>query len=302
MPVQAVPYVVLLGFFFGSTLIASRFGVGQFHPTTYIGLRMVLASLGHVAFFTLSQRNWPKDPRLWFHAGLLGVFGTAVPMTAIVTSLLYQSSGITSILLTAGPAMTVLMAHFALADERLSWRKGAGVALALSGAALLTLRGENGLPDISQSSPIGYGLVLLAMVCGSAMTIYARKFMQPFDSMQVASVRMFTAALVVMPLSVLVVGFNLQAVTEQGYFALGYAALIGTFGGFILAFHNIKRFGATAAAMTLYVVPVVAGFGGVMILGEIITPGMLAGTTLIVSGVALINHRGRTAAAMPPEE
>jgi drug/metabolite transporter (DMT)-like permease len=109
--------------------------------------------------------------------------------------------------------------------------------------------------------------------------------------MQVASIRMFTAALTIMPLSILFVGFDLQSVNQSGYLALLYAALMGTFGGFILAFYNIKKFGATASAMTLYVVPIVAGFGGVMFLSETITTGIILGSSLIVFGVALINGR-----------
>jgi drug/metabolite transporter (DMT)-like permease len=136
MPTRAIPYVVLLGFLFGSTLIASRFSVGQFHPTTYIGLRMVLATFGHIVFFTSTGRKLPTGRQLWKHATLLGIFGTALPMTAIVTSLLYQSSGITAVLLTAGPAITVLMAHFSLDDEKLTWLKSSGILLALGGASI----------------------------------------------------------------------------------------------------------------------------------------------------------------------
>jgi drug/metabolite transporter (DMT)-like permease len=60
---------------------------------------------------------------------------------------------------------------------------------------------------------------------------------------------------------VLFVGFDLQAFATQGYFALSYAALVGTFSGFMLSFYIIKRFGATASAMTAYVIPIVAGAG-----------------------------------------
>jgi len=293
MSIQAISYIVLLGFLFGSTLIASRFSVGQFHPTTYIGLRMVMASLGHVSLYLVGyqRRRWPTDLRLWGHAALLGVLGTAVPMTSIVSSLQYQSAGITAVLLTTGPAIIVLMAHFFLADESLTWRKSFGVALALGGAVLLAARGESGLPDVSQASPIGYGLVLLAMLFAGAMTVYARRFMREYDAFDVASVRMLTAALTVMPLSLLIVGFDLHRVSGQGYFALGYAALVGTFLGMLVAFYNIKRFGATAAAMTQYVIPVVAGLGGVLILDEQITVGMLAGMGLIAGGITLINRR-----------
>jgi drug/metabolite transporter (DMT)-like permease len=289
MAAQSLPYVVLLGFFFGTSLIASRFGVGQFEPVTYIGLRLTMASAGHVAVYSVARRRWPTDRRLWRHAMLLGIVGTAIPMTSIVTALQYQSGGITSILITTNPALTVLLAHFFLPDESLTRRKSVGVVLALGGASLLALRGETGLPDVSQANPIGYLLVLLAMILGSSMTVYARRFMKEMDAFDVASVRMFVAALVVMPLSALFVGFDLGAVDGQGYIALVYAALIGTFAGFLLAFYNIKRFGATAAAMTAYIIPLVTSVGGILILDETFTPMMLVGFAIIVLGVFLIN-------------
>jgi drug/metabolite transporter (DMT)-like permease len=195
------------------------------------------------------------------------------------------------VLLTAGPAITVLMAHFFLADESLNWRKTVGVGLALGGALLLAVRGESGLSGVNQTSPIGYGLVFLAMLCAGGMTVYARRFMRQFDSFDVASIRMLVAAITVMPLSVLLVGVDLQNVNAQGYFALGWAALAGNFAGMLLAFYNIKHFGATASAMSLYVIPAVAGLGGVLILNEQITAGMLAGLILIGLGIALINQR-----------
>lgn len=291
MSIQAIPYVILLGFFFGSTLVVSRFSVGQFHPATYIGLRMMIAASACALVYLVASnhRKWPTNPHLWRHAALLGVFGTAIPMTFIVSSLVYQSSGVTAILLTTGPAITVVMAHFGLPDEVLNLKKSVGIILALGGALLLAIRGESGLPNVSQGSWLGYGLVFLAMFFASAMTIYTRKYMRQFDSFQVTSVRLLVAALAIMPLSVIFVGFDLQHVNMQGYLALVYAALVGTFSGFLLTFYNIKRFGATTAAMVLYVVPIIAGLGGILFLDETFTFGLLAGTALIVTGIAIIN-------------
>lgn len=295
MDVQALPYITLLGVLFGTTLIASRFSVGQFSPYTYIAARLTLASLAHVLFylFAIQGRKCPANPSLWRRAALLGIIGTALPMTLISVSLTYLSSGIVSILITVGPAITVLMAHYTLADERLNRRKIIGVTLALSGALMLTLLGESGLPDVNRASPVGYFLVILAMTGGSSMTIFARKYMRHLDSFDVASVRMFSAALVMIPLSLLLAGFDLSGVNQQGVFALGWAALAGTFFGMMLGFYNIKRFGATPAAMTAYVIPVVASIGGVILLGETITLGMLAGMALIVLGIAILNQRSK---------
>ncbi len=292
MQLQALPYVSFVGLLFGSTLVASRFSVGQFNPVIYIALRLLLASLCHLAIYGV-RRRWPADRALWRHAVLLGIIGTAVPMTAMVMSLQYQSSGLTALLITTNPALTVLMAHVWLSDERLSRRKGIGIALALGGAALLVISGESGLPDISQANPIGYGLVAVAAILSSAMTVYARKYMKAFNAFDVASVRMFSAAGFLIPVSILFIGFDLHLVDGRGYMALLYAAFVGTFAGLMIAFYNIQRFGATAAAMTAYIIPIVAGIGGALVLGETFTPTMLVGMVVIISGIAIIQQRER---------
>ena len=294
MTSQALPYIVLLGFMYGSTLVASRFSVGQFAPATYIGLRLSLAALAHATIYQFSaSRAWSRDRNVWQHALLLGVIGTAVPMTAIVTALTYLSSGMASILITINPAITVLLAHFFLHDEKLNTRKIVGIVLALSGTALLTVRGETGLADVAKANPIGYILMFTSILLGSSSTVYARKYMRTFDAFDVASIRMLAAALAVMPLSLLLVGFDLTAVTSTGYGALGYASLMGTFGGMMLAFYIIKRFGATASAMTAYVVPIITNIGGILLLGETFTVGMLWGALLIVVGIFILNQRRR---------
>lgn len=291
---QALPFIILLGFFYGSTLVVSRFSVGQWEPTTYIGLRLFIAALAHGLVYTLLRsRQWSRHGRVWRHAIVLGVLGTAVPMTCIVTGLQYLSSGVASIVITTNPAFTVLLAHFFLSDEKLNRRKVLGIGLALSGATLLALMGENGLSTEEAANPIGYVLLLTAMLFGGGATVFARKYMSEMDSFDVASIRMVSAALTVLPLSLLVVGFETTAVDEWGIAGLIYAALIGTFSGLLLNFYNIKHFGATASAMTSYVIPVVASLGGALFLGEIITLGMLGGMLLIAIGIALLNERQR---------
>ncbi len=298
MSSQAFLFIIPLGFIFGSTLVISRFSVAQFQPTTYISLRLLLASLAHVTIYLGSRdRPWPAGRYLWGHATILSIFGTVIPMNALVASLQFQSSGLTAILITTGPAITVLMAHFFLADESLTLRKAVGVGLALGGAFLLALSGESGLPEVSRANPLGYVLVLLAMISASASTIYARRSMRGLNTVDVASIRMWVAALIVTPLSLLWVGFDLSQVTRLGYGALLYAALIGTFMGMMLAFYNIKRFGATASAISGYVIPIAATIGGVLLLDETITRTMVVGMGVIITGIALLNRGIRIAVA-----
>ncbi len=228
-------------------------------------------------------------PRLWRLALILGI-GTAATFTGIIVSLRYQSSGVTAILNTANPAITVVIAHFVLADEKLNRRKLIGIFLALGGALLLAARGESGLPDIGKANPIGYGLVLAAMVLGGFNTVFARKYLTQYPAFDVASIRMFASTLAVLPLSALVIGMDFSQVNQQGYLALGYAALVGTFLGLLLNFYNIQHFGATAGALAAYIIPVFATVGGVLFLDEQVTYGMLVGMAVILAGVSLINQ------------
>jgi drug/metabolite transporter (DMT)-like permease len=108
--------------------------------------------------------------------------------------------------------------------------------------------------------------------------------------LDVTGVRLFVAALVVMPLSLIFIGFDVSAVNTQGVLALIYAAIVGTFFGMLFSFYNIQRFGATAAVMSAYVIPVIASLTGVLLLGEKITLSMLGGMILVIVGVWMINR------------
>ena len=299
MHTKAFPTIGLLGFFWGTNLVVMRIGVGQFDPVIFAGVRLCVASAAFLLVYAISSnRSIPTNPQLWRSAAFLGVISTAVPMVAIITSLTYQSSGVTALLITTAPALIALAAHFFLPDEQLNGRKTIGILLSLAGAGLVVLRGESGLPDVTQGSPIGYGLVIGALLFETIGTIFIRKRMRSFSAFDVTAVRLAVAALAVLPLGILLRGFDLSQVTSIGWLSLVYAALIGAFSAQMLAFHITKQFGATAFSLTSYVVPVVAAITGVLWLNETITLWMVAGMVLIGGGILLINGR-RSVKLMP---
>ena len=293
---KAIPYVVLLGFLWGSTLVISRFSVGQYDPRTYISLRLLIAAGAHLLVYAIggwviAKRPWPRDPQLWGRASIFGLFGTAISMTCIVSSLQYQSSGVTALLLTLGPVVTVLLAQIFLPDEQLTWQIGVGIVVAVAGASVLLLQGENGLAEFAEADWRGYAWALVGITSSAAASVYARRYLRTADSWDVASIRMFAAALILLPVTYFTVGYDLSNVTTTGYIALVYAALVGSFTGMWLSFYIIKRFGATSASQTSYVLPVVAVILGSLALDEQITPTMIVGMIIIFIGLALLNWR-----------
>lgn len=291
MPSNALFYVIILGFFWGTNIVASRFGIGQFNPYQFIVLRLFIATIFFIPVLLLSQGKLPTDKELWQKATISGLLGVAIPIPMFILSLQYQSSGVTSLYITTAPVMILLAAHFFLPDEKMTRHKAVGVGLALCGAFFLALRGESGLSDVGRANPLGFILIMTGLASDACNTIYVRLRMKDFDPMQVTQIRLLVASVVLLIITLFITDFSLAGVTPIGYFSLVYAALIGALAGQFMAFYIQRRFGATAFSLTSFVVPVVATLCGALFLGEVITGTIGVGMGLIGSGLYLLNRR-----------
>jgi drug/metabolite transporter (DMT)-like permease len=290
MHTKALPYIGLLSLFWGTNIVASRFGVDEFDPYLFIALRLLIATVFFWLIFILQKRAWPTDLRLLGHAAFSGVIGIAIPMSFLILSLQYQSSGLTSIFVTAAPALMVIGAHFFLPDEKMTPNKAIGVVLALAGTLFIVIRGESGLADIARASSLGFVFVTSCVCFDVANAIFVRRRMRGMDPIAVTGIRLLAGAFVTTILALIVSDFSWARVSTAGYFSLAYAGLVGALGGQFLAFYITHRFGATAFSLTNYLIPVAATTFGVLLLGEIITLGMLIGVLLIGAGIFLINR------------
>jgi drug/metabolite transporter (DMT)-like permease len=71
--------------------------------------------------------------------------------------------------------------------------------------------------------------------------------------------------------------------------------VLGTGVAYVLNYQIVTSEGATVAATVTYLLPVVAIVLGVLVLGETVTAGVLAGIALVLAGVALTRRGSRRA-------
>ena len=230
MHTKALPYIFLLSLFWGTNIVASRFGIGEFDPYFFITLRLTIATVFFAAFLLLKQRAVPRGKILWQKALLSGVIGVAVPMSTFILSLQYQSSGVTSIYVTMAPVLIVIAAHFFLPDEQLTRNKILGVVLALLGSLFLALRGESGLANVSRANPLGFGLIMVGLVSETINTIYVRLRMKELDPIQVTSIRLLAGAVVTLGFTLTLGDISFTGITRAGYFSLGVCSFNRCFG------------------------------------------------------------------------
>ena len=132
--------------------------------------------------------------------------------------------------------------------------------ISLGGVSLMALLGESGLPNVQKVDLTGYFLVLASATISGGFMVYARKKMATYDAWGLTSVRFITAAVVTMPISLLIAGFDLSRLTWQGYAVVGYTGVV-YFVGFFVAFLILQKFGATTNSLADYVTPIMATLG-----------------------------------------
>jgi drug/metabolite transporter (DMT)-like permease len=73
--------------------------------------------------------------------------------------------------------------------------------------------------------------------------------------------------------------------------ALVYLAVLGSAVTFTVYYWLLARVTATRLALTSYLIPIVAVAVGALLFGEPLRPRLLAGSALILAGVAIVGRR-----------
>lgn len=130
------------------------------------------ALLGAIGWW---RHGRPADvPRLLRFGGIAGLFGHALPMSALFWLSSQAGAGFASLSLALPPVFTLLVSLM-LGLERLAWRRAAAVGLGLSGA-LLMLTGRGG----SYEAGVGVLAVALAIPASiGAANVYRSRHMPP---------------------------------------------------------------------------------------------------------------------------
>ena len=133
-----------------------------------------------------------------------------------------------------------------------------------------------------------------ALACVTAGTLYQRQFCARSDLRSAVCIHFFATAVVMLPLGVVVEGFDIQW-NRQIFIALGYHVVLASIGAYSI-FHLLLRRGqATGVTSLLYLTPPIAALCEWAVFGVLPTPVMWVGMFVACIGVAMAT-RGAPAA------
>lgn len=272
--VAALTLLAMIAFAANSILTRLALAAGEINAAGFTGVRLLS---GAVVLFALAllrdQRFRPASGDIggsWRMAAAL--FGYAA---AFSFAYLRLGAGMGALILFS--AVQIGMLGWALIKgERHGPLEWLGLVLALGGFAYLTS------PGLVAPDAIGAGLMVVAGLCWAAYSLIGRGSSAPLVDTAGNFIRCAPIAL-----AFAVAGLWSQKASTLG---LGCAVLSGALAsglGYAIWYAALPLLSRARAAIVQLTVPTIAALGGVVFIGEALTPRLVVASAVILGGVAL---------------
>lgn len=225
-----------------------------------------------------AARRAPTSPSArrrnpWSAAALLFLY--AAPFSFAYVSI---SAGTGALILFTSVQTTMLIGAL-IGGERFRWLEGVGLAIALGGLVYLVS------PGLSAPAPLGSALMAVAGISWGLYSLGGRGSADPLGDTAKNFLRAVPFAAIVSLVSVVAAtGAHLSA---RGALLAAASGALASGLGYTIWFAALRGLTGIRASTVQLVVPVLAAAGGVVLLGESVTPRLVVSAALILGGVGI---------------
>jgi drug/metabolite transporter (DMT)-like permease len=184
------------------------------------------------------------------------------------------------------PLATIAAAHFLVGGERFQIKALPGLLLALVGSALLVGLGGSSIEGVGDLWR-GVGLMMAGVTMAGVGGALSRRFALEVSSNDLVLPQFSVNTVVVGLLLPLLFDFEIATVDGFSWWLIAGVGALGTtlaFGSFLIA-AGLNP--ASRLALVGYTIPVLSVILAVIFLGETITPIVIGGAALILTGVVM---------------
>jgi drug/metabolite transporter (DMT)-like permease len=278
---------VLMAFFviyvlWGSTFLAIRMAVLLVPPWFAAGVRFFTAGTILFLFTTLRGEQRPSL-REWRSLAIIGFLMFSVTYGALFWGEQFVPSGITSVLESTLPLITVILEVFVLRQQKFRWRILFSIAIGFCGVALMLLKHDH------QAFGVLPCLVILGgSVSWSLGSVLTRSLPLPASRVLTAGAEMMLGGGLLLVLSAASGELHpFPHLPAKAVFSLLYLIVAGSLVGFTAFVWLLGRMPASKVASHAYINPIVAIALGYFVASEQVTIRTLLGAALVIGSVFL---------------
>ncbi len=270
----------------GPSFLFMKIAVEYIPPISIAAFRVVIAGVLLYLVLKVKGVSLPKNKKALKDFAFMGFFACAFPFSMFVIGEQYIDSSLASILNGTTPLFTLLIAHFAIQNDRLTKPKLIGSLIGFSGLFVLVA------PKLVEATATAFGVlvILLAAASYGISLVYAKKNIHNYKPLVVPTAQLLFASLFLLPIAFIFE--NPAATTNASIGAIASVvalAVIGTSLAFIFYFKLIATTSATYTSSVTYIVPIFGMILGTIVLDEKLFWNHYLGSAIILLGIMIVN-------------
>jgi drug/metabolite transporter (DMT)-like permease len=281
-------FLLALSLLWGGSFFFTKIAVAELPPLTVALGRVGIAAAALAVLVRLSGVPGAGSLPGWAAIAVLALFNNVIPFSLYSWAQTEVPSALASILNAMTPIFTVLVAHLATADDKLTPQRGVGLMLGLAGVTVMIG------PDILRE--VGTNVTAQVACLAAALSyavggVYGRRF-RHIPALRLASLQLTASTVLLAPVALAAERpWTLAAPSAGAAAAIVGVALLSTALAYVIYFRILARAGATNVMLVTFLIPVSAIALGTLLLGEHLTGGQIAGMATIAAGLAAIDGR-----------
>lgn len=216
-----------------------------------------------------------------------GFFGVAAYHLFYNYGQMHVNAGTASIIIASNPVFILILAA-AFLGERITWLRSVGVLLSFAGNAAIVVADPGFAPEV------GFGLaaasIVAAAAAAAAYTVLGKSLMGSHRPLYITGLVLVFGSMelfVLLPFSDYPAWVN---ISRDVWVIMVLLAVFPTVLGYAFWYESLARTEASHIAVYIYLIPVVALTGGVVLLGESLSLLSLIGMGLVFAGISLVEH------------
>lgn len=281
---------ILLGVIWSASFLWIKVALQEVDPFTLVGFRVVLGALTGILATIFLRTPWPRERATWVTYVILGVISVAIPFVLISWGEKTIDSAVASILNASVPLFTIIIAHYTLRDDRMTFQRMLGLLVGFGGVVILL---SKDLQPGAHNSFLGQAAVILASLFYAGSTVFARAKTEHVPGLVRGVLPLVTASIVMWVIIPVVENPVHLPSLPITWAALVWLGILGSGLALILWYYLLHEIGPTRASLVSYLFPLGGVILGVIFLHEELTWQLLLGALLIIVSLVVVNWRAK---------
>jgi O-acetylserine/cysteine efflux transporter len=279
-------FAVFINIVMGFSIIAAKTALEHFPPLLFTGLRYAVVL---ICIFPLLRIQKGRMRDVIITALLIGPVGFGVMFTGLQMSTASIAAVANQLMLPFAAILSIFML-----GEVIHWQRWLGIALSFVGVVIMGFD-----PEV-----LHYGWGLAIIVFGALLGAFSTIYMRKIREVPTFEVQAWVALTGVIGMAFASLALEsdqlalMQTAAWIDWSAVLYVSLGSSLIGHAGSFYLLKHYEVSVVAPLMLLAPISTVVFGILLLGDVMTPRMIVGTLVALTGVLIVMLR--QAKKIPP--